>query len=132
MAVVGADARWRAAVAALASLSGAGGVALAAVAAHRVADPSLATAAQFLVMHGAAAIGLAALSASFARPRVALVAASLMLAGVFLFSGDISSRVFFGTRLFPLAAPIGGSLLIGSWFVAAFAAVWALVSHREQ
>ena len=119
-------------MAALSALCGAGGVALAAVAAHRVADPSLATAAQFLVMHGAAALGLAALSSSLTQAGGFLAGASLMIAGVLLFSGDISFRVFFGNSLFPFAAPIGGSALILAWIVAAVSALSALFRRVDR
>jgi uncharacterized membrane protein YgdD (TMEM256/DUF423 family) len=107
----------------VAGLVGAAGVALAAVAAHRVADPSLATAAQFLILHGAAAVALSA----FAGGSLAggsqwslgfLVSGSLMIFAVALFSGDVAARVLLGDRLFPMAAPIGGSLLIVAWLVA--------------
>jgi uncharacterized membrane protein YgdD (TMEM256/DUF423 family) len=41
-----------------------------------------------------------------------------------LFSGDIAARVLMGGRLFPMAAPIGGSLLILGWLVVGLSAVW--------
>lgn len=102
----------------VAGLLGAAGVALAAVAAHRVADPSLTTAALFLILHGAAVIALSAVAGGSPLPSGFLVAASLMLFGVALFSGDVTSRVLLGDRLFPMAAPTGGSLLILAWLVA--------------
>lgn len=101
-----------------AGLLGAAGVALAAVAAHRVADPSLATAAQFLIVHAAAAIGLSALASGTPLPVGFLVSSSLMILAVALFSGDVAVRVFLGGKLFPMAAPLGGSLLIGAWLIA--------------
>lgn len=103
----------------VAGLLGAAGVALAAVAAHRVADPSLTTAALFLIMHGAAALALTALASGSPWPTVTLAAASLLLFAVTLFSGDVTARVMLGDRLFPMAAPLGGSLLILGWLVAA-------------
>lgn len=102
----------------VAGLLGAGGVALAAVAAHRVADPSLTTAALFLILHGTAAVGLTALADGSPWPTGFLAAASLMLFAVALFSGDVASRVLLDGRLFPMAAPLGGSLLILAWLVA--------------
>lgn len=112
----GSWALWNVAVA---GLFGAAGVVLAAAAAHRVSDPSLMTAALFLILHGGAAIALSALAGGSLAPLGFLVSASLMLFGVALFSGDVVARVMLGDRLFPFAAPIGGSLLILSWLVAA-------------
>lgn len=110
-----------------AGLLGAVGVALAAVAAHRVADTSLTTAALFLIMHGAAAIGLSTLAGSSPWPAGFLFSASLMLVAVSLFSGDVASRVLLGDRLFPMAAPTGGSLLILAWAAAGIVAVIAAI-----
>ena len=109
------------------ALMGAAGVALAAVAAHRTADPSLATAALFLILHGVGAIALTAIPGGTPWPTVLLGAASLMLVAVALFSGDVSSRVLLGDKLFPMAAPLGGSLLIGSWLIAAVTALFAAI-----
>ncbi|MFA5951170.1 MAG: DUF423 domain-containing protein [Hyphomicrobium sp.] len=131
---MGSDAgqiRWRAALAALAALSGAAGVALAAVAAHRVAEPTLATAAQFLILHAAAVTGLVALAAGVIRPTLHLAAASIMLFGVVLFSGDISARVLLGGSLFPMAAPIGGSSMMLAWLIAALASAREFMTGRK-
>jgi uncharacterized membrane protein YgdD (TMEM256/DUF423 family) len=102
----------------LAGLLGAAGVALAAVAAHRVADPSLTTAALFLILHAGAVVGLTALAGGAPWPAGFLACASLMLLAVALFSGDVTARVLLEGRLFPMAAPLGGSLLILSWLAA--------------
>jgi uncharacterized membrane protein YgdD (TMEM256/DUF423 family) len=117
---VGTWALWNVAAA---GLFGAAGVVLAATAAHRVADPSLTTAALFLILHGGAAIGLSALAGGSPVPTGFLASASIMLLAVALFSGDVAARVLLGDRLFPFAAPIGGSLLILSWLVAAVSAL---------
>lgn len=109
----------------VAGLLGAAGVALAAVAAHRVADPSLTTAALFLIMHGAAALALIALAGASPWPTAVLATASLMLLAVTLFSGDVTARVLLGDRLFPMAAPLGGSLLILSWLIAGLSGIAA-------
>jgi uncharacterized membrane protein YgdD (TMEM256/DUF423 family) len=45
--------------------------------------------------------------------------------GALLFSGDIALRAFAGHRLFPMAAPSGGALLIGGWALLAIAALFA-------
>jgi uncharacterized membrane protein YgdD (TMEM256/DUF423 family) len=107
----------------LAGLLGAAGVVLAATAAHRVADPSLTTAALFLILHAAAVVALSAFAGGAPWPTGLLAAASLMILAVTLFSGDVAARVLIGDRLFPMAAPIGGSLLILSWIVASLAAI---------
>lgn len=111
----------------VAGLLGAAGVALGAVATHRVQDPALATAATYLVVHAAALLALS--------PRVATglawwIAATLLAAGTALFAGDIASRAFFGGRLFPLAAPTGGTLMILGWLSVAAAGVVDRLSRR--
>ena len=95
----------------VAALQGAAGVSLAAAAAHVDANPLLATASQFLMIHAAAGLALAARAADpeLARPRLFAAAALALQAGVTLFSADL------GTRLFPFAAPMGGSLTILAW-----------------
>jgi uncharacterized membrane protein YgdD (TMEM256/DUF423 family) len=103
---------------AVAGLFGAAGVALAAVAAHRVADPSLATAAMFLIVHAAAAVALSAVASGTPLPVGFLASASLMILAVALFSGDVAARVLAGGKLFPMAAPLGGSLLMLAWVMA--------------
>jgi uncharacterized membrane protein YgdD (TMEM256/DUF423 family) len=108
-----------------AGLLGAAGVALAAVAAHRVADPSLTTAALFLILHAAAVIGLTALAGGAPWPTGFLASASLMLLAVALFSGDVTARVLLEGRLFPMAAPLGGSLLILAWLGAGLTGIVA-------
>lgn len=120
----------------VAGLIGAAGVVLGAVAAHRVQDPSLATAAQMLLFHAAAAVAVAAhLRPIHHRPvrghRVWLAAAALMLSGSALFAGDITMRVLVGARLFPMAAPLGGSTMIAGWLGLAVAAIVSLRSEEK-
>lgn len=100
-------------LASIASLMGAVGVALAALAAHEDGGELGRTAALFLMIQAAALVGV---SAHVERAPRALLAAGYALAlGTLLFSGDLTSLVFSGGRLFPYAAPIGGSLMIFSW-----------------
>ena len=87
----------------LAGLMGAGGVALAAADAHAAPGAGLAGAAYMLLFHAAALLG-----------------------GAALFSGDVALRAFAGHRLFPMAAPTGGVILIAAWLALAAAAVSAL------
>jgi len=105
---------------------GAVGVGLAAAAAHASGGDFGRLAAEFLIMHAAALLGLGA-HARGASPRRALrllVAGSAMSLGVLMFSADLALLGFKGVRLFPFAAPIGGSLTILSW--AALALIFAL------
>lgn len=114
--------RTRAVLAGAAGLMGALGVALAAVAAHRVENPSLVTAANFLIFHATAAVAVLALAKTVERGCLMLWAAGLMVGGGALFSGSIASTVFRGEALFPMSAPIGGSTLIGAWALFGIAA----------
>ena len=54
----------------------------------------------------------------------------ILLVGVTLFSGDIAARTLWGHRLFPMAAPIGGSTMIIGWLVLAAAGAWDVFAHR--
>ena len=62
-------------------------------------------------------------------PRLCLVVGFLMEAGASLFAADLATRAFSGDRLFPFAAPIGGTAMILSWF--ALAAVFAAMALRK-
>jgi uncharacterized membrane protein YgdD (TMEM256/DUF423 family) len=115
---------------ALAGFTGAGGVILSAVAAHGVADPRLDTAANFLLFHAAATLAVCGLSLGLPQRGIwFLVAAGLCLSGGLLFGGDLSLRVLAGTKLFPMAAPIGGILLILGWL---FVIIAALTCWRQE
>jgi uncharacterized membrane protein YgdD (TMEM256/DUF423 family) len=120
------------AAAALAGLAGACGVGLAAIGAHVSQSPLLTTAADFLLIHAVATLALAALAvASPRRGGWFLCAAALFLIGASLFCGDLSVRALAGGRLFPMAAPTGGSLLILGWVLTAVAAVATLLPDRR-
>lgn len=120
-------------IALVAALQGALGVALAAASAHGETNANLATASQFLMIHASAGLGLAALARLFrGRWRWLTVAAFGLQAGVTLFALDLSSRVLGWGRLFPYAAPIGGSLTILSWLGLAGWALAELVSPPTQ
>ncbi|MCB1506318.1 MAG: DUF423 domain-containing protein [Hyphomicrobiaceae bacterium] len=119
-----------------AGLLGAAGVALAAVAAHKVDDPALATAAQMLILQAAAAIAITGNMRRAHHPSPAVIrfwaiAAVMLLAGAALFAGDISARALAGTRLFPMAAPTGGSTMIAGWIVVAIAGILELRSRAK-
>ena len=99
----------------LAALMGASGVALAAAATHVDGGEFARTASLFLILHAAALIGVSAHRAG-SRPTAAGLA---LAAGAILFCADLSARAFLGARLFPYAAPIGGSLMILAWLALA-------------
>lgn len=115
---------WRRALLAISGLMGAAGIALAAAGAH-MGGENLTSAATFLLIHAAAVAGL---SASGSAMRGQGISASLLALGAILFSGDLAARVFWGERLFPMAAPAGGIIMIAGWLSLT---VYALVSRRR-
>ena len=112
---------------ALAGLMGASGVMLAAAGAHGTPRAGLDGAAYMLLFHAAAILGGAALAHQgvLSRPLI-FVALIGWVVGASLFAGDIALRTFAGHRLFPMAAPTGGIILIAAWFALAAAAVAVL------
>jgi uncharacterized membrane protein YgdD (TMEM256/DUF423 family) len=108
----------------IAALMGAAGIMLAAVAAHAAPGAGLDAAASMLLFHAAAALGAAALAhQGLLRRPLGLAAIAAWVIGAILFSGDIALRAFAGHRLFPMAAPAGGIMLIFGWLVLAVAAL---------
>lgn len=123
----GALRNWACVLTALAGLTGASGIILAAISAHNVPDPTLQTAANFLQLHAAATLAVCGLSVALPqRGGWFLGAAGLLLLGSLLFGGDLTARVFIGARLFPMAAPLGGTLLIFGWVFVVLAALAAM------
>jgi uncharacterized membrane protein YgdD (TMEM256/DUF423 family) len=113
---------------ALAGLMGAAGVMLLAAGAHAAPGAGLDSAGQVLLFHAAAVVALiAALHQGLLFRPLALAAAIGFIIGAALFSGDIALRALAGHRLFPLAAPSGGIVLIASWLAITIAALIALV-----
>lgn len=109
---------------ALGALAGLLGVAASAAAAHVSGVDSLKTAAQFLLFHAPAILGLVALSASGGTHRLLTrLAGSALVLGLMLFSGDLALRALHGTPLFPMAAPAGGMVLMAGWLLAAASAL---------
>lgn len=104
-----------------AGVAGAAGVALSAAAAHKVDSPALATAATILTLHAAAAVGVYAVAARSARPKLWSAAALLMLLAASTFSGEIAFHTFTDNASFQFLAPIGGSGMILSWVLVAAA-----------
>jgi uncharacterized membrane protein YgdD (TMEM256/DUF423 family) len=105
---------------------GAAGISLAAAAAHAVPGAGLDAAASMLLFHAVAALGAAALAhQGLLRRPLGLAVIAAWVIGAALFSGDIALRAFVGHRLFPMAAPTGGIMLILGWLVLAVAALAA-------
>jgi uncharacterized membrane protein YgdD (TMEM256/DUF423 family) len=111
---------------AVAGLMGASGVILAAAAAHAGDASLLLPASTMLLFHACAVLGAVALAERGAiRVRIGLTAAAGFVVAAALFSGDLVVRQFTGDRLFPFAAPTGGTLLILSWLMLSISALWS-------
>jgi uncharacterized membrane protein YgdD (TMEM256/DUF423 family) len=109
---------------------GAAGVALAAAAVHLSGGELASRGALFLILHAAAALGIAAHARVKPPSRALLVIGFVMEAGSALFAADLAAHAFTGARLFPFAAPLGGSTLILSWLALAIA--FADAARRSQ
>ena len=103
----------------LGGLAGAAGIGLSAAAAH-AGGANTGTAATMLLAHAPALLAVGLANAG----RASLLAAALMAIGVALFCGDLLVRDFAAERLFPMAAPAGGMLMIAGWLGLALAAIW--------
>lgn len=118
-------------LAGVAALMGAAGVGLAAAGVHSSGGELAERGAMFLLIHAAAALAIAAharVAAAESRPLV--VVGFIMEAGASLFSAELAMRAFTGDRLFPYAAPIGGSTMMLSWL--ALAIVFAAAARRQH
>lgn len=100
---------------AAASLMGAAGVALGALAAHGSSGGNLGVASSFLLFHAPAVLALAALAP---RSRLILMAQIGLVLGTGLFSGTLALGAVAGVQLNPSPAPFGGFLMIASWLAA--------------
>ena len=110
----------------LAGLMGAAGVVLAALAAHAAAGAGLDGASRMLLLHAVAVLATSALTASGHLWGAAAHLATVgWIVGGTLFAGDVALRALTGHRLFPMAAPTGGTLLIVAWLIFALAAAAA-------
>ena len=113
-----------------AGLAGAAGVGIAAAGAHGNDMTALTSPAYFLIMHATAAAAIIAVATRAEHPGAFLLAALVLLVGASLFSGDIAARTLWGVRLFPMAAPIGGSTMIIGWLLLSVAGIWEVFSQR--
>ncbi len=95
----------------LAGLCGALAIAAYAGAAHSEGS-HLSTIAPLLLAHAPALLILSLLAPG---NRVTQIGGALLIAGLTLFCGDLFLRDITGNRLFPFAAPTGGTLMIAGW-----------------
>jgi uncharacterized membrane protein YgdD (TMEM256/DUF423 family) len=117
-------------LAGVAALMGAAGVALAAAGVHASGGELVLRSAEFLLLHACAALAIAA-HARVApdSARALVIVGFVMEAGAILFSAELAIHVYAGVRIFPLAAPIGGTTMLIAW--AALAAIFATTSRPE-
>lgn len=99
-------------------LCGALGVALSAMAAHR-GGAFTGTAASFLLMHAPVFLAIGLVGGN----RILRAGGLVLLVGLVVFSGDLLARDLLGSRLFPFAAPVGGTLLMVGWLAIAASAL---------
>ena len=118
-------------LAALSALVGGLAVALAAAGAHLMEAGELTrTASVFLLLHAAAGLGIAAHARLAYYEKTLILLGFLLLAGACLFGADLSFHDFFSRRIFPYAAPIGGTTMIAMW--AAIALTFAIEAARTR
>jgi uncharacterized membrane protein YgdD (TMEM256/DUF423 family) len=109
-----------------AGLMGAAGIVLTAAAAHGAPGTGLDSAGYLLLLHAVAVIGGVSLIHQSMLSRTAGVVSLCGFAlGAVLFAGDVAARTYIGSRLFPMAAPTGGTIMIASWLVLSVAALLA-------
>jgi uncharacterized membrane protein YgdD (TMEM256/DUF423 family) len=101
----------------------AGALGVAASAAAHAGGPNLGSVAVILMAHAPALLALALMRRTFAT-----TGSYVILTGVLLFCGDLVARDLIGQRLFPLAAPAGGVLMISGWLLVAVSAFGRTVS----
>jgi len=110
----------------LAGVMGADGVILAALSSHGGDAALLETASSMLLFHASAVLGTVALAERcLIHPEGGLAAALGFVVASLLFAGDLTMRHYTGHRLFPFAAPTGGTLLILSWLLLALSAAFS-------
>jgi uncharacterized membrane protein YgdD (TMEM256/DUF423 family) len=109
----------------LAGVTGAAGVALAAVSAHQPDATRLASASSMLLFHASSVLAAGLLvERRVIHMQLGFGAAFGFVIAATLFAGDLTLRQYAGHGLFPMAAPTGGTLLILSWLTLAVAALW--------
>ncbi len=112
---------------ALAGLMGAAGIMLTAAGAHGKPGQGLDSAGYLLLIHAVAVMaGVVAVRNGLVLRGLGLAVLWGFVAGAGLFAGDVAARAYLGSRLFPFAAPAGGSLMILAWLALIAAALAAL------
>ena len=108
----------------ISGLLGACGVMLLAAGSH-TAGGLATTAGQMLLFHAPAIMAAATTrKAGLLHPTIGLAAIWILAAGVSIFAADMAVRALLGwPRLFPMAAPTGGTLTILGWVVLTLAAI---------
>lgn len=109
----------------LGAIFGVAGTAAAAAANHITGPGSgLDTAANFLLFHAPALIGIALLvKTGTVHANIGRFGGLLVLVGVALFSGQLALRALADATLFPMAAPAGGTTLMIGWLLVGLAAL---------
>ena len=102
-------------------LMGAAGVALAAAASQGGDTLFLGSASTMCLAHAPVLLGLYLGRGHF---RTATLAAIILGLGTIVFAGDLVSRHYLGDRLFPFAAPFGGTMMMLGWLVVAAGALF--------
>lgn len=109
----------------LAALFGAAGVAALAAGAH-LAGSNMTTAGQILLFHASALIaGATARKAGLLHGRIAQFGLAALALGAALFAADLALRALWEARLFAMAAPTGGTMMIAGWIALGIAALAA-------
>ena len=104
----------------VAGIFGAGGTAAAAAASHSANERVLGALALVALTHAAVflAFGLSTVTGRLLRGGALIIGA-----GVGLFATDLAVRHVFDHALFPMAAPIGGMMIIAGWTLISIAGV---------
>lgn len=111
----------------IAAFFGCVGIIFAAAGAHSKPGTGLDSAGHMLLFHAPAVIAACTAIASGLVSRPFAIAACIaLLVGVALFSGDLALRAYAGHRLFPMAAPTGGILMMVGWALLGLAAFLSL------
>ncbi len=110
----------------LAMLMGLAGVAALASATHVGASTSLQIAGQMLLFHAPLIVAVTvARRTELLADMMARIAVSVLILGLVLFSGDLALRALRGAKLFAMAAPSGGTLIMLGWVGLALSALLA-------
>lgn len=122
---------WTRAVLALAGLMGLAGVLLAAAGTHLGGGDKVHLAASFLSMHAGVVLSLAiAALARVGHRGLWLSGATVLALGTLVFAADLAVAGLLNDHPIPVAAPIGGVLMVLGWVVVLSAAFVPLPSSR--